>query len=109
MILHINYNAWFWLIVSILAVWRITNLLCYEKGPWDIMIKLRIVLFKIKLGSVIECFHCTSMWFSILFCSIIYHPSIELVFLILAIAGGASILENFNSNLFNYDQSYKGD
>ncbi len=104
MVLHIHQDTWFWLVICILSVWRITTLVCYEKGPWDVMTKLRALLFKLKLGSLIECFHCTSLWFSIFFCIVIYPVEIKTIFIILAISGGASIIENTLSNHYHHDQ-----
>ncbi len=105
MLLNINHDSWFWLVVTILSVWRITTLICYEKGPFDSMTKLRIFFYKIKLGSLIDCFHCTSMWLSILFCLLIYQLSFSILFLIFATAGGASIIENIQLNHHTHDQS----
>ena len=86
-------NDWLWLIISVLSVWRLTNLFCFEAGPFDTMIKLRSVLYRLKLGNLIECFHCTALWISVFVTVAVYKLSITTVFLAFAMAGGASIIE----------------
>lgn len=60
------------LIVAILATWRITALLYYDYGPWDVFLKLReragvwIVDENGKpvtfWGKLFTCFWCLSLW-----------------------------------------------
>src|SRR6188474_691298 len=99
-----NPNHWFWLAVSILVVWRVTTLICYEAGPFNLMTKLRRILYRIRLGSLIDCFHCTALWISIFVNFGLYKFSIAIVFLILAAAGGASIVERSLSYLSTLNQ-----
>lgn len=86
-------QEWFWLLVSILTVWRLTYMLCYEAGPYNVLSKIRRVFYKAGLGKLIDCFHCTSVWISLICTVAIYKPCAESVILFLAIAAGASIIE----------------
>lgn len=108
MVLNINYDNWFWLIVSILIVWRITYLICFDSGPFDIMLKIRKVLYRLRAGKLIECFHCTSIWISILVVLAIYEINASTVFLIIGIAGGASIIEKIIINETIIQESNNG-
>lgn len=88
-------HEWVWLFISILTVWRLTSMLCYEAGPFNLLSKIRKIFYKVGLGKLIDCFHCTSVWTS-LFCTfLVYKISAESLFLFLAIAAGASIIEKF--------------
>ena len=93
MLLQIDPECWYWLVISILVVWRLTILICYETGPFSLMVKIRMILYRLKLGSLIDCFHCAAVWISILITLVIYKPGIKSTFLIFAIAGGTSIIE----------------
>jgi hypothetical protein len=104
MLLNENPVQWFWLLISILAVWRLTTLVCYEEGPFHVMSKIRLLLYRIKLGSLVECFHCTAMWFALLTTLAIYKISIATLFLVFAIAGGASIIEKIIYHESNQEQ-----
>ena len=52
----------YWLILGILAAWRITHLLNAEDGPWDILVRLRRLAGNGILGGVLDCFYCLSLW-----------------------------------------------
>lgn len=93
MLLLAKANDWLWLVISVLAVWRLTSLICFDSGPFDLMSKVRLVLYRLKLGKLIECFHCTALWISALVTVVVYEVSIATVFLAIAAAGGASIIE----------------
>jgi hypothetical protein len=93
MLLNENPENWFWLLISVLTVWRLTTLLCYQAGPFNLMSKIRLLLYRLKLGSLIECFHCTAMWFALITTLAVYKISGASFFLVFAIAGGASIIE----------------
>ncbi len=97
MLLHFAFNNWLWLVISILCVWRITSLLCYEAGPFDILSRLRKAMYKFHLEGLVECFHCMGFWVSILIVLLIFEPGIPSIFEILAVSGGASIIERFIS------------
>jgi hypothetical protein len=93
MIIHIDISNWIWLVISIFSVWRLTSLLCYESGPFNLFNRIRKLFYKIGLGKIIECFHCTGLWVSIFIILLIYEFNIALVFLILAVSGASSIIE----------------
>lgn len=94
-----EYNEWFWLVISILTVWRLTYMLCYEAGLFDILSKIRKIFYQINLGKLIDCFHCTAVWVSFICTLLVYKPTFKSLFLFLAIAGGASIIEKIISHI----------
>ena len=96
-----NFNDWFWLLISILTVWRLTSMLCYEAGPFDLLSKIRKIFYKVGLGKLIDCFHCTSVWISLICTIAVYKPHAESLFLFLAIAAGASIIEKITFYIYN--------
>ena len=105
MILKLSSDNWLWLLLSIFTVWRITTLICYEAGPFNIISKLRLLLYKIKLGRLIDCFHCAAVWISIITVILIYPLSGITVILIFGIAGAVSIIEKVLADLSYLNQN----
>ena len=93
MLLLAKPDDWVWLIISVLAVWRLTSLICFDSGPFDVMSKIRLVFCRIGLGKLIECFHCAAVWISVVVTVLVYEVSIATVVLAVAVAGGSSIIE----------------
>ena len=52
----------YWLILGVLTVWRITHFLQAEDGPWDIVIRLRRFVGEGLWGRLLDCFYCLSVW-----------------------------------------------
>ena len=61
------------------------------------------MLYHLRLGALIDCFHCTAVWISVIITTSLYKMGIAIIFLTLAAAGGASIIEK----LFTYLQTSK--
>lgn len=52
-------------VLCALALWRTTHLLAEEDGPWDLVARLRASLGSNKLGRLMDCFYCLSLWISL--------------------------------------------
>src|SRR5690348_6046877 len=52
----------YWLVLAILGVWRLTHLLHAEDGPADVFKRLRDALGSNIAGKAIGCFYCLSLW-----------------------------------------------
>lgn len=83
----------YWLILGVLAVWRITHFLNAEDGPWDIVVALRRKAGASFAGKLLDCFYCLSLWIALPTAAIIGHGAKEMAFLWLALSTGAIILE----------------
>ncbi len=53
------------LIISVLAVWRLTHLLSREDGPWELLWRLRRAAGGGFWGQLVSCFYCLSLWVSL--------------------------------------------
>jgi hypothetical protein len=93
MLLHINCCNWLWLVIATLAVWRITSFICYEAGPFNILLVVRKIMYRVGMGSLLECFHCAGFWIAVAMALFIFEPGFSSFFIIPAISGGASIIE----------------
>ena len=56
------YGEWFWIVLAVLAVWRLTHLLHLERGPWGMFEGGRSLARKGGLGELVDCFFCLSLW-----------------------------------------------
>lgn len=84
-----------WLVVSWLLVWRVTALLVRERGPFDVLARLRAGLARRGLHEWILCFHCTAVWVAALATAVLFEWRWPAVAIALGIAGAASMSERF--------------
>jgi hypothetical protein len=87
----------YWLIVGILAVWRVTHLLQAEDGPWDVVVRLRRALGDGVWGKLLDCFYCLSLWISAPLAWWLGEDGRERFLLWLSFSAGASILQQFTT------------
>lgn len=88
---------WYWLVLGMLAVWRITHLLTAEDGPFDLIVRLRQRAGTRFLGKVLDCFYCLSLWVSLPFACLLGESWKERALLWPALSGGAILLERLSS------------
>jgi hypothetical protein len=86
-------DVWLECALAVLAVWRITHLICLEEGPWGVCSRLRRIAGEGFWGELLHCFYCLSVWVSLPFA--IYLPGFWLQKFIgwWAFSGAAILLE----------------
>lgn len=84
---------WYWLVLGVLSVWRLTHLLNAEDGPAEVLARLRRLAGSGFWGSLLDCFYCLSLWISAPFAGILGETWTERLFLWLALSGAACLLE----------------
>ena len=52
----------YWLFLGILAVWRVSYLLVFESGPWNLLARLRNHFAQGFWGELTSCLYCVSVW-----------------------------------------------
>lgn len=82
-----------WLMLCWLAAWRVTVMVRYEAGPFDVFSWLRLGLARIGAHRLVTCFHCTAVWVSAAVVLIVFEWHARSVLLIAAVAGATSITE----------------
>ena len=85
--------AYYWLILGVLAVWRITHLVNAEDGPWQLVVRLRRFVGDGFWGELMDCFYCLSMWVSAPLAILIGSGIKERILLWPALSAGAALLE----------------
>jgi hypothetical protein len=58
-------TEFYWLILDVLIVWRITHLLQAEDGPWKLVVRLRRWAGEGFWGELLDCFYCLSLWIAL--------------------------------------------
>lgn len=76
-----------------LAVWRVTHLVSYEDGPFDMFRRFRSVFGRSVIGQLLGCFYCLSIWVSIPFALLLSSNWTERAILWLALSGAAILME----------------
>jgi hypothetical protein len=82
-----------WLLLTVLAVWRLTALIAYEAGPFDLMVAVRRGLVRIGLARLVGCFYCLSIWTSFFAAVLVFPLSADTPVVILGVAGAVAIIE----------------
>lgn len=84
---------WYWLVLGVLAAWRVTHLLQAENGPWDAFLRLRRATASNLIGRILECFYCLSVWVALPLAWTIGEGLAERLMLWASLSGGAILLE----------------
>jgi len=84
--------TWYEFMLGSLAVWRLTHLLTDEDGPFDWIARLRR-----RVGGLMDCFYCLSLWIAALLAPLLSHSWREGVLAWPALSG-AAILVNRLAN-----------
>jgi len=83
----------YWLVLGILSVWRITSLIGSEDGPWDVFAKLRTSVGDGFFAKGLACFYCLSLWVALPFGLILGESWTERLLLWLALSAGAIVIQ----------------
>jgi hypothetical protein len=83
----------YWLVLGILCVWRVTHLLNAEDGPWDLLVRLRRSVGNGFGGGLLDCFYCLSLWVSVPVTLLVGQVWKERLLLWPALSGAACLLE----------------
>ncbi len=83
----------YWLIISVLAVWRVTHLLAAEDGPAGVIVRIRKKIGNGFWGRLLDCFYCLSLWTAAPFAYFAGESIRDRLTLWLALSAGAILLE----------------
>jgi hypothetical protein len=83
----------YWLILGILAVWRVSYFLASETGPWEVMERVRLRLGNGFARELVTCLYCVSVWVAAPFAYITGATWKQRVILWPALSAGAIIVE----------------
>ena len=84
---------YYWLIIGILAVWRVSCLVNSEPGPWGAFKRIRRRFAGTVFGDLVNCFYCLSVWVSAPFAFVLNDTWKGRLLLWPALSAGAIIIE----------------
>lgn len=87
----------YWLVLGILSVWRMTHLLHAEDGPWDLLVRLREAFGASLGGKLLDCFFCLSLWLAAPLAFFLGENLKERLLLWPALSAGAILLERLQA------------
>jgi len=93
-ILRIETTSVFGFVLSALAAWRVTTLLCYDSGPFNSLTLLRRLFYRTGLKALVDCFHCTAFWVSAALVLAVYAPTRTSILLVISLAAAVSLVQN---------------
>lgn len=85
----------YWLVIGVLAVWRVTHLFSSEGGPWSILERMRNRLANTLAGELVSCFYCLSLWVAVPFALTLGDGWEERLLLWPALSAGAILINRF--------------
>lgn len=83
----------YWLLLGVLSVWRLTHLLQAEDGPWNLLARFRHRAGAGVWADLLDCFYCLSIWIAAPFALLIGEGWRERLILWPALSAGAILLE----------------
>ncbi len=86
-------SPWFRLVITVLATWRVAHLIAREDGPFDVIVRLRILAGASVLGRLMDCPYCLSLWIAAPFAFMLASTVDGWIAAWLAISGGACLIE----------------
>ena len=95
MALHLDPGSWSFFVLTALAGWRLARLLHSDSGPFGLMVIIRRMLYRLRLGAVIDCFHCGAVWIAAGLVIVVFEPDRRSILLAVALAGAISVLEQY--------------
>lgn len=82
----------YWMVVGVLAVWRVTHFVHAEDGPGNVVAGFRRRAGDGFWGRLLGCFYCLSTWVSAPFAVVLSRSAVETIIMWLALSGGAILL-----------------
>jgi hypothetical protein len=83
----------YWLVLGVLCVWRVTHLLNAEDGPGDILVLIRRSVGNGLWGALMDCFYCLSLWIAVPFALLLGQGWRERLLLWPALSAGAILVQ----------------
>lgn len=101
--------AWLRFVLAALACWRLSALLAYDDGPWDLGLRLRRAAGHGTLGQLLDCYRCTSLWVAAPLALAVGHTLVDWLLAWLALSGAACLLDRLGQPPLRMEPLPQGD
>jgi hypothetical protein len=88
--------SFYWLVLGVLCVWRVTHLFNAEDGPWRLFVRFRQFAGNGFWGELLDCFYCLSLWVAAPVACILGNSVKERLFLWPSLSAAAILLERIS-------------
>jgi hypothetical protein len=85
-------DEWLLFFLCTFAAWRLTRMISYEMGPFDLLARFRRLMVNLHMGGLVECPHCLGFWISLGIVLLVYQINWTSILLIMALSGSVSLL-----------------
>ncbi len=97
-------GVFFRFLIAALATWRVAFLLARERGPWDVLGRLRSAVPGVS-GELLGCVKCTGLWVAIPFAFFVRGDWGELAVIWLALAGVTALIDEWTRPPFEWREA----
>ncbi|HJQ49720.1 MAG TPA: DUF1360 domain-containing protein [Gaiellaceae bacterium] len=94
-------------VLASLATWRVTHLLAEEDGPADAVVRLRRRAGSGRLGELMDCFYCLSIWVAAPATLAVARRPRDAPLAWLALSGAACLLERATGAAGSADEPFQ--
>ena len=93
-----NIGAWLRFVLAALATWRLSHLIAFEDGPWDVIVRIRRWAGSGFWGRLLDCFYCVSLWVSAGMVALLRPTLQDVPLLWLGLSGAACLLDRLGGD-----------
>jgi Protein of unknown function (DUF1360) len=98
-------SVYFRFFIAAIATWRLAFLLARERGPWDVLTRLRRGAGAGIVGELLKCVKCVGLWIAVPFAFFVRGDSWELVVIWLALAGVTALIDEWTRPPFEWQET----
>jgi Protein of unknown function (DUF1360) len=91
--------------VATFATWRVAHLIAHEDGPGEVIVRLRARAGDARLGSLLDCFFCLSIWVAAPLALATVRRRRDVISTWLALSGAACLLERATNEPVELDEA----
>jgi hypothetical protein len=88
----------YWLLLGMLSVWRVSHLLAFEDGPFQLLERARRRVESGFTYGLLDCFYCLSLWVAIPLAASLGQSSAERLLLWPALSAGAILIHRISAS-----------
>jgi hypothetical protein len=107
--MEFDASVFFRFLIAALATWRIAFLLARERGPGDMLSRLRRLAGNGVVRDAVSCVKCTGTWVAIPFTFFVGGDWVQLVVIWLALAGVTALIDEWTRPPFEWQESSPAD
>jgi hypothetical protein len=98
-------GIFFRFLIAAIATWRVAFLLARERGPWEVLARLRRTAGAGVAGELLKCVKCVGLWTAMPFAFFVRGDWWELFVIWLALAGVTALIDELTRPPFEWQEA----